>query len=151
MHVTDPHIWRGGAYVFIALFSCLQILFGFFLITEDGQKKPVPVVKMALYSEEINGTPETANFDVATNVEPDALLAQQLNNIMPTAGKTITESTTQARLTTATNTSTSRPKSIPVPQAQDQDESFHEIAKKLSTLNSTTPQTPQYRPPLQAR
>lgn len=151
MHVTDPHIWRGGAYVFIALFSCLQILFGFFLITEDGQKKPVPVVKMALYSEEINGTPETANFDVATNVEPDALLAQQLNNIMPTAGETITESTTQARLTTATNTSTSRLKSIPVPQAQDQDEAFHEIAKKLSTLNSTTPQTPQYRPPLQAR
>lgn len=136
MHVTDPHIWRGGAYVFIALFSCLQILFGFFLITEDGPKPAVPVVKMALYND---------TFDIADNTDDD--IAIQLNKIMPAAGTELApissapSSTSHVPTVAATATTAT----------QEQDAAFHEIAKKLSTLNSTTPITPQYRPPLQAR
>lgn len=36
MRFAEPHISRRGAFVFIALFSCLQITLGFFLINGNG-------------------------------------------------------------------------------------------------------------------
>ncbi len=36
MRINDSNISRRGAFFFIALFSCLQIFLGFFLITGKG-------------------------------------------------------------------------------------------------------------------
>lgn len=41
MRIVTPHVSRRGAFFFIALFSCLQIFLGFFLITGNGHESVV--------------------------------------------------------------------------------------------------------------
>ena len=43
MRFAHPYPPRRGAFFLIALFSCLQILFGFFLFTGNGQDSVLPV------------------------------------------------------------------------------------------------------------
>ncbi|MCK5384876.1 MAG: hypothetical protein KAJ29_04815 [Alphaproteobacteria bacterium] len=52
MRFANPHPPRRGAFLLIALFSCLQILFGFFLFTGNGQDSvllPHTSVQVASY------------------------------------------------------------------------------------------------------
>lgn len=142
MHVTDPHIWRGGAYVFIALFSCLQILFGFFLITEDKPAATTPIVKVALYNDLEDQEPQFLKIaerqDIVTNDDNlTEAMATRLNQIMPTAGQTA-----------LAEKNTDTPAQI---GEEDDESSLLETAKILSNLKSTPQNIPQYRPPLLAR
>ena len=61
MHVSDPHLSRRGAFLLIALFSCLQILFGFFLITGNGQGSPVQHSQPPSFTASFD-TPNQATF-----------------------------------------------------------------------------------------
>jgi hypothetical protein len=54
MRFANPHPPRRGAFLLIALFSCLQILFGFFLFTGNGQDSALPVrssIQIASYDD----------------------------------------------------------------------------------------------------
>lgn len=53
MRFAQPHNPRRGAFLFIALFSCLQITLGFFLFTGKGQESVLPI-NMASAAHEIN-------------------------------------------------------------------------------------------------
>lgn len=66
MRFANPHPPRRGAFLLIALFSCLQILFGFFLFTENGQDSVLPP----------RSSIQVASYDDAS----------QFNNVEPASG-----------------------------------------------------------------
>jgi|GEM_PF-2949318 len=71
MRFENPHPPRRGAFVLIALFSCLQILFGFFLFTGNGQDSALPA----------RNSSQIASYQVASYKD-----ASGLNAVEPASG-----------------------------------------------------------------
>ncbi len=70
MRFANPHPPRRGAFLLIALFSCLQILFGFFLFTGNGQDSVLSSRKSI----------QIASYDTPIDI------ASKLNAIKPALG-----------------------------------------------------------------
>jgi len=74
MRIANPHPPRRGAFLLIALFSCLQILFGFFLFSGNGQDSVLPSRSSIQVASYYNGS-------MFNNIEPAAGYEPQINSL----------------------------------------------------------------------
>lgn len=81
MRFAKPHTSRRGAFLFIALFSCLQITLGFFLINGNGND--------SVLSDDIYGAMSLAQS------EPETATPLDLNAIEPASGDITDETINQ--------------------------------------------------------
>ena len=108
MRIAEPQISRRGAFLFVALFSCLQITLGFFLINGNGHD--------SVLSAQID-TPTT--FAEAPTIDEMEQFTLGVSSIEPAAGFP-----TDASLSDA------------LPQEEDQDIINQKLIEALTTLST---------------